>query len=414
MDFFKKLFTAKPKEISLEQIELKDWLENNSGSALKEENSKIKESLNKIKEYKNELREKLHALEKAELMNKDIHERERHIMVGNRHNYIAKSMAFLSGIMLPEFNYEKLKAFCENFTDRLEALNDDTGKGYFILKNFFEHEMRDIANAIKKIEAEIIAIDGMLDSEKVSELSVLFLKIRELNESVVESEKLSVEINDLEKSLREYRIKKEVIASKLSSLKESDEYRSYFKIEKEKKDIDSAIFSLNSRLNNSIKQIDKLLKKIMHGSPKEEFILRYLVTPIEALADDKKNELLSILSHASSSIPELNLKEKDAEKIQKNLNEITAEYFDSVRKEYETLLARKKAISELIERSSIIMDYKELEYQLEHIAAKIKKAEEEKLEKKDILSRLAPSKKAEKVQERLSAFSKMKITVRIN
>jgi hypothetical protein len=40
--YFKKLFSKEPEEITLSQIELKGWLEENSGNLLKEENRRIK------------------------------------------------------------------------------------------------------------------------------------------------------------------------------------------------------------------------------------------------------------------------------------------------------------------------------------------------------------------------------------
>jgi len=123
MNFFKKLFSREPKDLTLKQIELEDWLQENSEDFLIESNKKIKRNFAEIDKIKLELLRKLSKLGEAKLVNPDIPEREKHIMYGNRLNYIQKTESFLENIELPELDYELINDFCTDFERQLKQFN---------------------------------------------------------------------------------------------------------------------------------------------------------------------------------------------------------------------------------------------------------------------------------------------------
>ncbi len=414
MDFFKKLFKIEPEEVTLKHIELKDWLEEISEEALSDDNEELKKLLSEIKSFKIELKEKLEILEKGELMNPDIPEREKHIMLGNRQNYLTKLYIFLADTKIPEFDYSLIDSFCTNFNEKLNVLGQETGKGYFILTHFFDKEVKEIASIIKRIKENVLKIASIMKKGKISEYRAMFANIRELNEDALEKEKLAEGIDILENEIQQNEAKKTTLEQKMSSLKDGHDYQMHNKIEKEKKEIDEELSKLNFKLNNSIKPLDKALKKQMHESLKKELISAYLDNPLLALENDSHYELLGVLEHLKQKIEmgTIEIKDKQKDKMIQQIDELNKDYFESIRKEYDRLKKEKSMMENIIEKSTIVMDYKELQYQHEHIAEKLKKLQNELSLKKENFSSLKVEDKSKKIEKALSEFTGMNVMIK--
>jgi hypothetical protein len=412
MDFLKRFFSREPEEITLSQIELKGWLEENSESLLKEENRRIKESLSEARDSKIHLKEKLDALEKAELMNKNIPDREVHIMQGNRTNYINRMYSFLEHTKLPEIDFDRIEDFCEDFPKTLLQLNEDTAKGYFVLKNFFDKDMADIASSIKEMEAAVKELKSILNEEAVSAYRKLLLNIRDLNESSVKKEALSEEISKLDNEIKATAEKKQNFETKLKNLREGQEFQMHLKMETEKNELQDGLEKLEIRLSNMIKPLDKQIKKISHDTD-DKFLLHYLDEPLKTLLEDTGLSILNSMAAIKQEVEnDAEIKEKQKEKLLGYIDEIKKDSLESIRKEHKELMGHKAMVEELLSRSSMVMDMKELDYQIEHVTEKLKRLESEFREKESMLKKLKIEDKAKKIEEEMSEFSGKKIFIK--
>mgnify|MGYP006307808035 CR=1 FL=1 len=95
VSFLKKLFNLEPKEVTIPDIELQDWLEEYSKEKFEKENNKIENYLTKFVDEISKTLDNLEKLKDEELMNKKIPPREIHLMRGNRKTYIEKTKLFL-------------------------------------------------------------------------------------------------------------------------------------------------------------------------------------------------------------------------------------------------------------------------------------------------------------------------------
>lgn len=407
MNFLKKLFTRVPEEVIVKSIELEEWLESISTDVLDGINQEIRRRLNEIQGIKKEIKQKLVDLNNAKLLNPDISEREKHVMRGNRENYIRRTGSFIDEIKLPEFNYDQLQLFCNNFETMLREFNTVTSKGYFVLTNFFNKEMKEIVILIKKLENNTLKILNLLKSKEVKHYNFLHNKISEFNKSSVESKKLVKEIKELEVEIEDSEDKKSSFMEKKDSLKTSKDFNQFNKYENEKKNIDDKLSRLGFKLNNSLKSIDKVLRKFMHGSLQEKIISEYLDDPVSALDRDINLEILKVLNKLKQAIKKghLEVKDKQKHKILKNIERINKTLLESLREEFHNLVGEKQKYNEKLKKLTIMMDYKELQYQMEHIHDKIKRLSDELSEKKHILTNLNFEQKHKRLEKAFSEFT---------
>lgn len=414
MNFFKKLFSREPEELTLKQIGLEDWLQENSEDFLTESNKKIKKSFAEIDKIKSELLRKLSKLGEAKLVNPDIPEREKHIMYGNRLNYIQKTESFLEDIELPELDYELINDFCAGFERQLKQFNQSTSKGYFVLTNFFDKEMKEIAMLIKHIEDSVIHMLNILKDKKTGQFKILSGKIRKLNELNVNKGKFAKNLIELENELENSEDRKIRLQQRVQSLKNSKDFNNFYKFEKQKQELNQEINDLNFKLNNAIKSMDKVLRKHMHSSLKKDLISYYLESPLQALEKDSKFEILEIFDRLKLEIKKgyIEVKEKQKDKVLRQIEKITKAYLLKIRDKYETLKDERTKINNKMEKLNIMMDYKELQYQAEHIHDKIIRLNEQITEKKDFILNLNITQKTKQLEKALSEFSGYNVKIK--
>lgn len=294
MSFFRKLFSREPQEITINSNEIEDWLNNTSSEILSDINNRIKGTHTDINNFKTKLKKSLAKLENAELINPNIPEREKHMMNGNRVNYVQKANLFLNEIELPE-EYKKIELFTNDFEERITKFNQNTSRAYFILKNYFDKDMREIATNFKNIEKSIIELISVFNNDKIRQYKSLLSRIRELNQNQDESNELSKKINELEKELEEAKDKKILLEKKIETLKHSKDFKEFHDLEQQRKQVESGILELNQKLNNALKAFDKALRKYLHDT-KNKLIAAYLDNPISALEHDKSFEFVVLLS----------------------------------------------------------------------------------------------------------------------
>ncbi|MEM3373925.1 MAG: hypothetical protein QXE31_01765 [Candidatus Woesearchaeota archaeon] len=420
MNFLKNLFTKKPREIKLKSIEIQDYLDENSPKILAEEYEIIKKDINDLKTNLEKLKEKLTNLENIELIN--LSEREKLFFEGNKKAYLTKTYKFLEHIFTnlklideDNLNFKKLEEFCNEFNISIDNLNKDVEKNYAIISHYID--LKDSNEFLKKISQIINEINDFLMEGKLSEYKKLIHYIKQYNEKLLLTEKIEKEIKEIEKLIQENKEKKVISQKKLEEIKESSEYLAYKKLLSEKESIIMQIKTLNSQLNNNFKTIDKELKKYAHESLKNEIIFEYLSNPLEALEKDTELKILHTLEQIKMNL-ELELEknkdnqenEKNLKKTLKNFSNLTKENLEKIKKDLVEIKRNLDIVQGVLDRSTIVMEIKDLEYQIEHFTKKIIELETEIKNKKEKLKDLEKISK-EKLEKMLYDFTEQKIII---
>ncbi len=391
-DFLKK--KEQYKKISFSEIE-------EYNSKFEEENSfddKILEMNEEIKQRISQTKENLESLNNAGLKNENIPERAKHIMQGNKKQYIHKTNHFLAQINLPKTRQETI-TFSKIFTSELDQLMADTQRSYAVLREFVEKELATVIRSIKGIQE--------LASKQAKEIEdVGFEVVDQVNE------KLS-ELNNQKKTLKVIRKKEKEQTEQLKTLKEKEK-KIFSKIEQMKKG--SAYKEhLSLKENQEIKleerqrqekriverflSIERPLRKYSHTSIHANIILKYLDNAIVAIEHDDSLEIFVVLESMKKGISSLGLKDKQEAKLKKDLENLTKENLISLRgtliklKQEEVDIRRKQVQNDSFVRLS------EQENILEKINDSIKFEEQELSHLKSSLKQTTPDKIIKQISE---------------
>lgn len=404
--FLRKLFN-KPKQITLKAIELNDFLEENMSKYLGSEFHNIEEAVSQINKTKEEIVKKLEKLQTAELVNQNITEHEKQVMLGNKESYSNKTSQFIESITIPE-NYLKIDEFCNEFEETLTEYHEKTARAYHILRMFFRDEMLDISSSLKQIETYHLSLFKTMKKESVMALKTILIRVRELNENIEQSIKLNKDIENLELELKSEKEKQVNQNIKLEKIKQSPDYNKLKKYENRKKAIDDEIAQLKLNFLKKLKVFEKPLKKYIHSTQKHT---EYLQDPLLALEKDYQFSILNTLTKIKEDISNYNLKDKQETSV---INSKTnKDFLKDIRKNYIELKKEKSDIQKKEDMISVMMDFKEIEYQIEHNEAKLKKLNEDISDKKNLLTHLGIEEKKNKLQEKLSEFTKDEILIEV-
>jgi len=399
MGFFSFL---KKKEETIKFTKINDWIlnyidKNNFNSKIDEFN---KETQSRIKQIKELLLE----LEKATLVNENIPERLKHIMDGNRKNYVRKVNFFLNDIDLPNSYYD-IKKFSKDFTKKMDELSQETQKTYLILKEFVEKELSNVVKKIKEIEDSALDLQKEFEKDKIDEIE----KIREQLRLHDDSKGTILELKQLKKKyeteLEDIKSKEEKIKFKISKIKSDKSFKECELLKKQQEQIIVEINEHKKKVITSFLSIDRALKKYKRLSLDEKLIDGYLQEPVNALMNDHELQIVLVMEKLSKSIKELNLKDKQQEKIKEDIKKLNKDFLLKLREEIQELLEKQKNIKSSLLANTSAMNLSEQESWLENIQKNLKEKTQEINCIEQKIERANPENIKKKLKELLKEFS---------
>jgi len=397
-DFLKK----KKEEETVKFNEVESWitryLENKN---LDKKISQFKEEMNhKIEEAK----ELLTALDKAGLLNENIPDRVKHIVEGNRNNYIQKITLFLDDIRIPD-NYLQIREFSKKLTDDMDRLSKETQKSYFVLKEFLETELAAVAKKIKEMENEAIKFRQKIEKENLHKLE----KIKEKLVDYGNSEQTLSELKNLKeeqgKELEKLKNKEKTIEKRISELKSAKSYKEYNELKKEKERISEDIQRQKKEIITHFSTLEKAFKKYKRMSLNEALIDKYLKDPTQALFADENLGISEVLGKMLLSLDKLELKDKKAEKTKEEIGKLNKDLLTKMKEDLELLYEKEKKNKDILLVNTSAMNISEQETWLENTKHKIKGQEQAIEETEHKIERVNPRLIKQQVRDILKEFS---------
>src|SRR3989338_8985809 len=176
-----------------------DWFLEQSEPVIEEIKEEMTDQLVSVKRNVQDVKEKLRFLQEAELQNKDIPEKARQIMDGNRESYIKLTTSFLESISIPEeVTYSAVSSFVSDYHDQLKTMQKMTQRNYHVLQEFFLHESNDIISALSALDD---SIRNLLDNN-LKRILDLKKKVMLVNTLQAQKKKLVEEVEQEEYTLR--------------------------------------------------------------------------------------------------------------------------------------------------------------------------------------------------------------------
>lgn len=350
-------------------------------------NSRISEFKASFSEKMRQIYDALEKLENAQLMNKNIPPKARHIMEGNRTNYIRQIKFFFQNIMLPA-DYENFQVFSQGFPKRLNELSRITQKNYFVLREFFEQEAYQIVKKIKELENDTLRLMQELDKRNVSSINLLRNKLYEyskaerlIQELRLRKEATDIRISDLEE-------KKRIIRKRLEGFKESKPYCEYDELTKKEASITKEIAAERKAFLEVFLQLEKPLKKYEHQSLEENLIREYLDDPVLALKSDAELKIIEVLQKMQDALEQLNIKDRQKGKVSKTIQKLDEAFLSNAKEKFQELEEELKKSRSEIAQNTICLNIQEQESLLKSNAESIMIKGQEAKELDDKLKRL--------------------------
>ncbi|MFH1770482.1 MAG: hypothetical protein ABH828_02905 [archaeon] len=398
-DFLKK---KKPAEEKVKFSNVNEWIQ--SYLENHDLNKRINSFKGQIKEKINETKALLKKLEEAGLQNENIPERAKHIMQGNRKNYIRKTNDFLEEINIPD-DYLKIMDFSSALTEKIDALSKETQRSYFVLKEFMEASLSPVVRKIKEIEDITIDFKHEIEKENIHKLEEIKKKLNEFKTSEATVAALKEDLGKKESQLKELESKADLINQKLNVLQNGEGFKQYQTLKKDSETISSDIQKQKKDIIDHFSTLEKALKKYQRITLNPKLLDKYLENPAKALMEDKDLEITELLEKMLKSLKELDLKDKKEEKTKEEIKALNKEFLESLRDKLKLYIDDEKKIKQKLLSNISVMSISEQESLFDNMQRNIDEKKEEMEDINNKLDRTSPNLIKQQVKELLKEFN---------
>ncbi len=364
MGWFSSLFRKKEALNFASLKELEKYFSDFTKPVIEQTEEKRRTLSEEFKQKISELKEEIEELKRAELRNPNIEEKLKDFMAGNRNNYISQLNFFIN--QLPEFNNN----FCERFNESLAIFVEKTRKSNLILREFFEHEVRNVSAKIAEL-ARIVESLKTVD-KKAGKSNLILRKIKEHDKKSDElfelnKKSLQQDISHNEKVFNEYNQEKE-------NLEKSEDYKKYLKLLEGEKESLEEVKKVKETILNYVASVSRVLKKYERVALKHQGLIHgYLKSTVDTFLLDKEDKIIEILEKASK----IELNDKDKSKLEKNIGAFNEKKLNNLRKD---CLEKEKTHNDLsgkVKEEKINKKLKELNESINKLQEKIEELKKE-------------------------------------
>lgn len=368
-DFFKK----KEPERILKQIELSK-IDKHMNLIMREKfasaNKITADILAHVEEDKHLLVRSLHAFSKKNLMNPNIPRREIQIMEGNRDNYVRRITSFVSKIEPPR-QYMDLYNYTIRFSTELDALSRETQKNMFILRQFFENELKDINRLMTSIEENIIKIRVLFEKNNVQRLSEIQSRIDKMKHNIAKVLSIQEQIAEHEATIKDYKGRVSKLSERIDTITAGTDFRTLESFKQDKEKAESEIKQIFSEFERRFSQIEFALRKYFYKNQDRKILREYFDDRYNALLNDTRLEIADAIDDMRLQLDSIDLKDKKREHIVESLSELDLDYIKQIQSDLKKLEEQRAHMQTKITHNSASLNLSEQQYWLKSNQEKI-------------------------------------------
>lgn len=386
-DYFRK--RQEPEKI-LKQVELSK-IDKHVNLILREKlasnNKTITDTLTDFEELKQGLIHKLRELHKKGLMNPNIPRREIQIMEGNRDNYIKQVAHFLTKIEVPK-QYLELYYYTIKFSEDLDTLSKEIQKNMFVLRGFFENEIKDVNKDMHTLEEKMIKVRVLLEKHGIQRLQEVIEDIEKIKGNLAREIRLKDEMKDHEAIVKDYEDKIKKLNERIETITSGTDFRALEGFKTEKESVENEIKKIFKEFDTNISNIDTALKKYYYKNQDKKIIREYLEEPYKALLKDNILEIAGIIKELQQNIDSIDLKDKKKESVVETLSRLDFNYLKETQSQLNKLEDQKQHMQTKITHNSASLNLSEQQYWLKANQDKIRTHNDSIMKLQDDLARL--------------------------
>lgn len=371
LDFLKKLLNKPQKqeeilEIDIDKIE--EWLNIHTDNALEEVDKQINAIYANIEEDIKSGKERLSQLESAKLRNEDIPLRAKQIMEGNRNAYIQAVTQFLESLDTGNKGFFSGKSFCKEFDEKINELNKQTMKSFFVMKEFMADEVSKVASSLKQLDDYVKDMKEIIRASPVYNVDEVRSALHAFKEKQKAISDIDSQIKEKRKELEEHNSARGKVEKIIVNIKKSDEYHEYKKLIDQRDRIVESVKEIEDELSADFSVLSKPLKKYARVAVNEKLVERYASSPILAILEDQKLEIAGTLDELKAHIADekVELKDKQKDKAMQIIGKLSRQYLESAQAKHKSLKASKKEIDTKVLSNPVHQNYNDMLYKQEH------------------------------------------------
>ncbi|MFC1728291.1 hypothetical protein ACFLZ7_02390 [Nanoarchaeota archaeon] len=374
----KGLFKKNETEDEVAFSDIDDWFENKIREKL-DLYENLDSILSSINDESRKLQTSLSVLQKAELKNSNIPLRASQLMEGNRESYIRKVSDFLKQVEVPEKkNLPNLLSFTDKLVKLTTELNKATVKQYYIMQEFFANESKEVALGIKKIDELGKEITNLVEQDNgFRYINNIRESINNINKKFEEKKRLKEQIELQETKLKEAKGQKEKLETDLDNLETSSRFESHSNAQSTKISTETEMRRHKENFLLIFSQVEKALKKYQKVAfdSDQDIVQDYLISPVEALDNDRSFKILNVLKNISYKINELELDEKKKERTSSTITRINEVMLKDFLWKYDSLKDKLTEVSKRLNSNTVTSEINDINYKLKHSQEQIIKIE---------------------------------------
>ena len=371
-NFLKKLLNEESEEKVTEEIKFENfekWVD----SKIEAEKKRISEKINEIKARTSEEKEKTFVnvsnLENAESKNKEIPDRAKQIMEGNRATFVARVNDLLNKIEIR--GDDDFLDFPYKFDMLMNDFAQGAAKSHNVLSEFFPEETAAVSESVRVLDRHVKELKKFVEKSKIWNFEYAKKEFQDVNMKMKRKTDIGNDLEGFNKILEEDNLLLKESEIELESLKNSQEYKNYLELNDEQTKTREILSGFEKELASSFSTVESALKKYEKLSENKK-VREYLKNPVMALIMDSDLEIAGLIESIKKVLErnELNLKENKKERAIAIFGKLNKEFFERILKGLRENKNRLSEISSEIEKIEIAKEIEIL----------IKKIDSDKLE----------------------------------
>ncbi|MBW2991926.1 hypothetical protein KY345_01775 [Candidatus Woesearchaeota archaeon] len=363
-EFLKKIFGKETEKASIKTNDLSRWFDEKTKDYSSEMDKYVKERVLRLDGIKEELEDGIKGLEEARIEDEEkIIPKVKSVVIAARRNYIKDLRYLIKDLEIDSSDRKAVVSSCKLAQERLDVFSQKTAKSYFTTQHLFHKPLEALAGHLKELSKLVKELNDSVKDSKIFKAERVKALISKLNNDIelLKGWKDSIRKNEEKRDELNEKIKN--IDKEIEELKKTEDFIRYEedikKINRLKDELrvkSNEIFELIAPLQTAIKKYERI------AMDNVDVLKNYISDVVKAFLEDRENILVDILNKIKEGIEKgrLELKDKKKDKTIKQIEHITKEKLEDVKKEYNSVEQKINEAKERIERNDVQQRQEEL------------------------------------------------------
>ena len=326
-DFLQKKSQA-PETVSFSQ--LGPWLQQYVEK--KNLGEKLQGYTQKFEEIQKQLKTALESLQNSALPS--ISEEEVRIVQENKEHYLEKVHFFLDNLHPPQ-DVSDLGYFTSKISQDHNELIHSLEQNQYVLEQYLPKALAPVVNTLKTLSEHNGAFLTQLRSEHLEDVREIQTQLDEYKKDAEKRQKLQQQKQHHEEELAPLKQREEKILRRLAEYKKTTAYEDYQALLRQKQPLMNELQKEKQDLQQPFLHLSPVLHKYRYET--NPLVHAYLEDAAQALLEDTRLTILTVLHELQEQLHGLDLKEDKEVQALNTLPSLTTEYFNEKRTELHEL-----------------------------------------------------------------------------